>query len=177
MKKLVIKPEALVVNHLFEDSGFFLQEAKRLQGTDEHATRRYIRASIITAFAALEAILNTMLFLLDQGAELELAERAFVQEKRVELTEDGYFDVRGQKFPSLEEKIRFLYWRIEGVRIPKGNVVWESFVEAKRLRDELVHPKPPKVSYSKLTVRAAESCLKASSEIAQTLGYNYRAFR
>lgn len=172
MKKMVIPLEAFVVNHLFEDSEFFLQEAKKLQWKDQHTTRRYIRASIITAFAALEAFLNTMLYLVDQADDLELVERAFVQEKRVELTEDGYFDIKGQKFSSIEEKIRFVHWRREGVRIPKGNAAWESFVEAKRLRDELVHPKPPVASYSRLTVLAAESCLKASLEMAQTLGWH-----
>ncbi len=171
MMKIVIPPEAFVVNHLFEDSKFFLQEAERLQDQDSHTMRRYIRAPIITAFAAVEALLNHLLFMLGEADDLELVERAFIEEKRVELTEDGYFDIKGQKFSSLEEKIRFVYWRREGVRIPKGNVVWESFVEAKRLRDELVHPKPANVSYSKLTVSAADSCLTATSRIVQMLGW------
>jgi hypothetical protein len=111
MTKMRIPPEAFVVNHLFEDSEFFLEEAKKFQGKDPHVSRRYVRASIITAFAALEAFLNTMLYLLDEGGDLDLTERAFIQERRVELTEDGYFDIKGQRFSSLEEKIRFMYWR------------------------------------------------------------------
>ena len=95
MTKITIPPEAFVVNHVFEDSEFFMEEAKKFQGKDPHVTRRYVRASIITAFAALEAFLNTMLYLLDEGADLDLSERAFIQEKRVELTEDGYFDMKG----------------------------------------------------------------------------------
>jgi hypothetical protein len=70
-----------------------------------------------------------------------------------------------------------LYWRKNGVRIPKGNVAWESFVKAQRLRNELVHPKPGKGSYSKLTVAAAESCLKASVEMAKTLGWSEEILR
>ncbi|MGA3323464.1 MAG: hypothetical protein ABSF45_03250 [Terriglobia bacterium] len=171
MTKIRIPPEAFVVNHLFEDSEFFLEEAKKFQGEDPHVTRRYVRASIITAFAALEAFLNTMLYLLDEGADLDLSERAFIQEKRVELTEDGYFDMKGQRYPSLEEKIRFMYWHREGIRLPKGNAAWQSFVDAKRLRDEIVHPKPPAVAYSKITVAAAESCFKASRKMAATLGW------
>jgi hypothetical protein len=175
--KIVNLLEAFVVNHLFEDSDFFLQEAKKLQEKNTRTTRRYVRASIITSLAAVEAFLNTALFRLDEDAQLGLVERAFIQEKRLELTEDGYFDMRGQKFRSLEEKIRFLYWRKKGVRIPKGDAVWKSFVEAKRLRHELVHPKPGKGSYSKLTVAAAESCLKASMEMAKTLGWTEEILR
>jgi hypothetical protein len=170
--KITIPPEAFVVNHLFEDSEFFLEEAKKLQGDDPHVARRYVRASIITAFAALEAFLNTMLYLLDEGVDLDLSERAFIQEKRVELTEDGYFDMKGQRYSSLEEKIRFIYWhRGERIRLPKNNVAWQSFVNAKSLRDEIVHPKPPAVAYSKITVAAAESCFNASRKMAAVLGW------
>jgi len=172
MTKLRITPEARVIDHLFEDSEFFLQEAKKLQGQGQHVSRRFIRASIITAFAALEAYLNTMLFFLDEADDLELVERAFIQEKRVELTEWGYFDLAGHRFQSLEEKIRFLYWKAQGLRIPKGDAVWQSFIEAKKLRDEIVHSKPGKVSYAKLTTSAADSCLKATSDMAKTLGWH-----
>jgi hypothetical protein len=171
MEKMVIPVEAFVVHHLFEDSEYFLQEAKKLEAKDPHVSRRYVRAAIITALTAVEAFVNTMLFLLEEGTDLDLAETAFVQEKRLELTEDGYFGVRGHRFSSLEEKIRFLHWRREGVGIPKGDAAWRSFIEAKRLRDELVHPKPGKVSYDKLTASAAESCLKASIELANALGF------
>jgi hypothetical protein len=171
MVKIVIPPEAFVVNHLFEDSKFFLEEAKKLQDQHPHTMRRYIRASIITAFAAVEALLNTMLFVLEEDEDLELVERAFIQEKRVELTEDGYFDIKGQQFRSLEQKIAFLHWRLKGVRFPKGDVVWTAFGEATKLRNEIVHPKPSQVSYSKLTISAAESCLSATVKIAQKLGW------
>jgi hypothetical protein len=177
--KMVVPQEDFIVNYLFEDAEFFRQEAKKLRDKDAPTTRRYVRASIITSLTALEAFLNARLFqlLLDEGTELELVERAFIQEKRLGLTEDGYFDMREQKLWSLEEKIRFLYWRKNGVRIPKGNVAWESFVKAQRLRNELVHPKPGKGSYSKLTVAAAESCLKASVEMAKTLGWSEEILR
>ena len=172
MAKFVMTPEAWVIDNLFEDSKFFLEEARKNQHADQDAMRRYIRASIITAFAAIEALLNTMLFMLEQDGDLELVERAFVEEKHVELTKNGYFDLaRQHHFGSLEEKIRFLYWRREGARIPKGNVAWDSFVKAKRLRDEFVHPEPSNVSYSKISIPAADSCLRATLKIAQTLGW------
>ena len=171
--KMVIRPEDLLVNHLFEDSKFFLQEAKKHDSKDQLKARTYIRASIITAFAALEALVNTLLVLLDTTEDLELPERAFVQEKRVELAEDGYFKISKQgQYRSLEQKIRFLHWRSEGTPIAKGNAVWESFVEATKLRNKLVHPRPREVSYSTLTVAEAESCLIATQKAAKMLGWH-----
>ncbi len=166
--KLSIPPESFIVNHLFDDSKLFLGEAKNFEGMDPAKARTYIRASVITAFAALEALVNTFLYLLDEDPDLELHERAFVQEERVELAEEGYFEVKGQQFRSLEQKIRFLHWRGHGTPVPKD--VWKSFREATKFRNNLVHPKPGHVSYSALTTSAAKSCLIAVSKLAQMLG-------
>ena len=62
--KLSIPPEGFIINHLFDDSKLFLREAKNFEGTDPAKARTYIRASIITGFAALEALVNTFLYLL-----------------------------------------------------------------------------------------------------------------
>lgn len=172
--KMAMPPEESLVGRLFDDSRFFLDEAKRFEDHDEAKASRHIRASIITAFAALEALANVMLFVVGEGDDLELVERAFVEEKRVELAKDGYFAISKQRhLHSVEEKIRFLNWRIKGVRIPKGNAVWKSFVAAERLRNEIVHPKPGQVPYSKLTVAAAESCLTATLKVGEMLGWYY----
>lgn len=169
--KITIRPEDFLIDDLFEDSSFFLEEARRHDRKDRRKARRYIRASIITAFAALDALLNAMLTVLDATEDLEVAERAFVQEKRVELAEDGYFEIKGQQFRSVEQKIRFLHWRTAGAGIPEANAVWSSFIDATKLRNKLVHPRPRQVSYSGLTVSAAESCLIAVSKVALMLGY------
>jgi len=88
MAKLVIPVETFIVNHLFEDAEFFLEQAKELREKDAHGARRYIRASIITGFAALEAFLNMTLYgyLIDEERELELVERAFAEEKSSSCT-------------------------------------------------------------------------------------------
>jgi hypothetical protein len=44
MVKLVIPVETFIVNHLFEDAEFFLEQAKELREKDAHVARRYIRA-------------------------------------------------------------------------------------------------------------------------------------
>jgi hypothetical protein len=168
--KSVIRPEDFLVNHLFEDSKCFLELAKEHEGKDPVTARRYVRASIVTAYAALEAFVNAMLVILEDAWELELHESAFMQEKRVELTEDGYFEIRGRRFRSLEEKIRFLYWRGQRLSIPKGSAVWKALHDATELRNRLVHPRPRQVPYSKLTAATAKACLIAAVKLTEMLG-------
>jgi len=169
--KMVIPPEAFLVNHLFEDASFFLKEAQNTEGKDPKKARTYVRASVITSFAALEALVNTLLVAVDAIEDLELPERAFAQEKRVELADDGYFEIKGQQLRSLEQKVRFLNWRTNGTRISRRDTVWASFLSATRFRNGLVHPKPGQTSYSGLTAHAAESCLIAVQKVAQILGW------
>ena len=168
--KLVLRPEDFQVNHLFEDSNCFLELAKEHEGKDPVTARRYVRAAIVTAFAALEAFVNTLLVTLVDAWELELHESAFMQEKRVELTENGYFEIRGRHFRSLEEKIRFLYWRGQGSSIPNGSAAWKALHKATELRNQLVHPRPRQVPYSKLTAATAKACLMAAVKVAEMLG-------
>jgi hypothetical protein len=168
--KLKIRPEDFLVGHLFEDSKCFLELAKEHEGKDPVGARRYVRASIVTAYAALEALVNTLLVILQDTWDLELHESAFMQEKRVELTEGGYFKICGHRFRSLEDKIRFLYWRGQGKSIPKGSAAWRALHNATELRNQLVHPRPRQVPYSKLTATTAKACLTAAVKLAEMLG-------
>lgn len=168
--KIETAEDTLVIDDLFEDSKYFLEKARKHEDTNQPATRRYLRASVITSFAALEAYVNTMLFILEGFADLELHERAFAQEKRIELMDEGYFDIRGQQFRSLEQKIKFLHWRMEGTAIPKGNTTWKAFRNAVELRNRLVHPKPGQLADSKLTVVTVKACLIAVLKVSKMLG-------
>jgi hypothetical protein len=168
--KLVIRPEDFLVNHLFEDSFCFLELAKEHEGMDPIAARRYVRASIVTAYAGLEALVNTSLAVIEDTEDLALHERAFILEKRVELARSGDFEIRGRHFTSLEGRIRFLYWRSKGKAIPKGSALWRAFHDATDLRNKLVHPRPRKVPYSSLTTAKAKACLMAAVELAEMLG-------
>ena len=51
MVKLVIPAETFIVNHLFTDAEFFLEQAKELREKDAHGARRYIRGVAQTLFA------------------------------------------------------------------------------------------------------------------------------
>lgn len=168
--KIETARDILVVDDLFKDSKFFLEKAREYEDRDRDTTMRYLRASVITAFAALEAHANAILFALGAFADLEFHERAFVEEKRIELADDGYFETRGQQYRSLEQKIKFLYWRMEGKSIPNGSSVWKAFRDATGIRNRLVHPKPGQLVDPTLTVASTKSCLIAVLRVSKMLG-------
>jgi hypothetical protein len=150
--KFVIRPEDFLVNDLFEDSNCFLELAKEHEGKDTVTARRYVRASIVTAYVALEALVNTLLVYLKDTEDLGLHER------------------RGRRFTSLEQKIGFLYSRSEGKPIPKRSTVWRALLNATDLRKKLVHPRPGQVPYSSLTTGTAKSWLMAAVELSEKVG-------
>lgn len=163
--------EKYLIHHLFEDAKYFLEAAKEHEQTNVLISRRYVRAAVISAFAGLEALVNTFCELIAERGDLELHERAFAQERRVELAEEGYFEIRGQRFYSLDDRLKFLHWRFKGLPISERAIVWKFFLEAKKLRNSLVHPKPGQVSYSGQTIRTAKSCVIAVFRVAQMLGW------
>jgi len=162
-------PDAYPVEHLFEDAKYFLHAARQYEATHEEKSRRYVRACIVTAFTALEAWANFLCFWIAEHGDVERHEEAFLREQRLDFTEEGYFTLRGSRFNSLEQKIRFLHWHSNGVPIPRDDVVWASFLQAKKIRDRIVHPKPGQVHYSRQTVASAKSCLLAITKVVEML--------
>jgi len=163
--------EKYLVNHLFEDAKYFLETAKEYEKTNVLISRRYVRATVISAFAGLEALVNTFCQIMSEHGDLELHERAFVQEQRIELSDEGYFEIRGQRFSSLDEKVRFLFWHFQGLSVSAEDTIWKAFVNAKKLRNNIVHPRPKEISYSAQTVTAARVCLMAVFKVAGLFGW------
>lgn len=157
-----------VPEDLLGDARYFLETARRLEREDTEKRITYVRASVIAGFAALEAWVNGLSFVVaEYDNELELHERAFLEEQRVELDNAGYFVIRGRRHPGLEEKIRFFHWRMKGVRIDSNDPVWAGLQAAKGLRDSIAHPKPGRISDEELTVAAADRALKAITDVMQ----------
>jgi hypothetical protein len=154
---------------LLGDARYFLETARRLEREDTEKRVTYVRASVIAGFAALEAWVNGLSFVLaEYDNELELHERAFLQEQRVELDNAGYFVIRGGRYRGLEEKIRFFHWRLKGTEIGSKDPTWIAFDFAKRLRNKIVHPKPGMTTCEEPSMAAAESALKAVTDVIHT---------
>jgi hypothetical protein len=151
---------------LRDDARYFLESARHYRANDEEKCRTYLRACVITSFAALEAYINTLAYVVaEYGDDLDLHERAFLQERKLELDETGNFVLRGQRYHRLEDKLRFLHWRSKGVRIDSKNTTWMAFQAAKDFRDSIVHAKPDRLPSEELSVASAESVLTAVTDL------------
>jgi hypothetical protein len=168
--KFVIRPEDFLVNDLFKDSSCFLELAKEHEGDDPVAARRYVRASMLAAFTALEALVNTLLVDLENAEVPEPEEGAFNHENRVKLAKGGNIERRGQRFRPLDQRIRMLHRRRGGEPVPKGSPIQKALYDATEPRNKLVHPRPSQVPYSWLTAARAKLCLVACVQLAEALG-------
>jgi hypothetical protein len=165
--------EKYLVTHLFEDAKYFLERGKEYEQTNVLILRRYLRAAVISAFAGLEAFVNTLCEISAENwdGDWGLSERALVEGRRVEFADEGYFEIRGTRIYSLEEKLKFFHWRVHGLPISDNKVVWKAFLDAKKYRNKLVHPSQGKISYSGHTVRAATACVIAVFKVAAMIGW------
>ena len=170
--------EKNLIIHLFEDATYFLEKAQKYERTNVLISRRYIRVAVISAFAGLEALVNTLCEIAADHPppqEWGLPEQALVGESRVELSKEGYFRIRGKRIYSLEDKLKFFHWCLYGVPISDDKMVWTAFLQAKTFRNKIVHPSQRKISYSGQTIKAASVCVVAVLRVAQKLGWSDQA--
>ena len=160
--------ENFIVRHLFDDAKYFLKAARFYERTNAHKARTYVRASITASFSALEALMNAWAEVLADKSHLPLHERAFLLEQRLDVSDDGRFELRGRRFYRVEQRMGFLYRKGMGME-PKTDPVWKEFKSAKKLRDKIMHPKPQHRSYPQLTTKSAEDALRTALRIASAL--------
>ena len=147
--------EGAFVQHLFDDAKFFLKTARFFEPRDKHKSRTFVRASVIAAFTALESMVNVYCHILAKDEDLELHELSFLLDQKLELADEGYFVVHGQRLNRLEDKIIFLRWKLLGVALDKAGPVWGQLQSARKLRNEIVHPKIETVSQTPPALRVA----------------------
>jgi hypothetical protein len=129
------------ISDLLEDSKFFLIEAKKQPSTNL-IRKRYLRASILFAWAGFEGWINKSCFDFSENLQnLSLHERAFLIEKRVETRKGEFHISNSDKYESTEEKIEFLLTTIAKKSLDKSTKYWQDFKEIKHYRDSLIHPK------------------------------------
>ncbi len=150
-----------VITSLFEDSKFFLLEAQKHAERDS-ITDRYIKASLLLAWAAFEGWINkTCLDIANRFNDLSVNERAFLQEKRVNLDKGQFKISNGDKYESIENKLEFLLVTIAKSNFDKSTRHWRDLLIAKELRDSLVHPKESRLIDYK--IHMAEDTIKVLS--------------
>jgi hypothetical protein len=122
-----------------EDSYHFVTMANQIK--EDREAKRYYRAAIFYALGAIEAFLNFIADTLSRSNALEPYELAFLMDRRFGLTE-GRFEMLEQfQYSKLEDKLRFLLQKFAEDFNFQSNAAWSQFLEFKRLRDSITHPR------------------------------------
>lgn len=158
------------VKDLINDSKYFLDQAK--ESNEEKMKLRYIRAVITTIWSALEGWINCVSsdFVLLPEKKLQLHEKAFLSEKKFELTKKGEFKItKRDQYNTIEDKILFLLKRFGNYEINKNSKLWNNFKITKKLRNGLVHPKLGKIETKNLTIKNAEIAINSVIDMLKLL--------
>lgn len=130
---------------LFCDAIAFLSAACDAEARGErHLTERNLRATLFSAFAALEAQLNqiALAHANTHRNELDGFTLDVLEERESTIDEQGNI-VRKTKFYPFEARFSFLVYFITGKDFDRGSALWQGLKSAKALRDTWTHPKPP----------------------------------
>jgi hypothetical protein len=146
------------------------EEAKRFleRYDDSPNSPAYLHAAISLAFSSFEAHVNAIAEEFLTRPELNIWERGFLSEKRVDF-DDGEFTVsESLKMEKLQDRLLFICRRFSTRPIDRTSPMWSNLKSALKLRNQLTHPKEL-VEITKPQVSAA---LEAILEI---LDYTYRS--
>jgi len=120
------------------DANFFLNKAFELE---DDPARRYYRITIFCIFAALESFINSISQTLSSSKLLSDYEMSFLSDKKYELVND-HFEISDQwEYHKCEKKLKFLLKKFNTDFNFETNKCWSIFIELKRKRDELTHPR------------------------------------
>ncbi len=130
-----------LVNNLFQDSKFFLQECKT-HSENKPFKGTFARAAILTVWSGFEGWVNkTCQEFSKKTKDLSINEIGFLRERRIKLKKGEFVLTKADKYENIENKIEFLLKRFANKKLDKGGKDWIDFKRAKSLRDSIVHPK------------------------------------
>jgi hypothetical protein len=145
---------------LYCDAIRFLREAVEAppqQGNESYDC--YLRASLFSAFAALEAQLNQAAYAhaKSHAAVLQGFTLDVLEERESVLDEKGNI-IRKVKYYPFESRFSFLVSFLSGKEFDRSGSLWRGLRAAKALRDSWMHPKAPQNNDS-LTIPAIRAAL------------------
>jgi len=151
-----------------KDAHFFLTKA--IDESEIELSQRYYRVSIFCELCAIESYVNYIAQPLELAEVMNTHETAFLLEKKVELIGDKFEIIDKMQFQKLEDKLRFLIIRFDKTFDFEKNPCWPRFMELKRKRDELTHPRHDKDDTSVSSYeRISKNGLNAIIEIINRL--------
>jgi hypothetical protein len=150
-------------SQVFEEAKRFLEKYD-----DPPHVPAYLHAAISLAFSSFEAHVNAISEEFLTRPELNVWERGFLSEKRVQF-DDGEFSLLDNlKMEKLEDRLLFICRRFSTKPIDRTSPMWGNFRSALKLRNQLTHPK----QVIEITKQQVSAALEAILEI---LDYTYRS--
>jgi len=122
-----------------EDAHHFTLEAQKHK--NEREAKRYFRASVFYTLASIEAFVNFVGDTLAQGTKSKIYETAFLTDKKFGIEEGDFRILEQVEYHRLEDKLRFLLCKFVPSFDFANNPAWGQFIEFKRFRDDLTHPR------------------------------------
>ena len=123
---------------LLEEAKRFFEKAK--SETNSQGKNAYFHASLLVAFAALEAHINSIAADFDDRKEFHLLEKSMLFEKQIRY-EGGEFElINNFKMYRLEDRIELIFKKFSGKSVKK-NEIWMKLKQGIRLRNKLIHPR------------------------------------
>jgi hypothetical protein len=162
------------------DAAAFLEEARQLKDrSEDQLARRYFRASVFCANAAIESYVNFLVETIALGGTYEPLEMAFLSDVRLRFNPEKLQTEEGVELHSVETKLRVLLRRLVD-QFDFGSDNWRSYKEFKRLRDSLVHARDsddsrPLSEYESSSIRGLQSAIAIMNHL--NLGMFHKPLR
>jgi hypothetical protein len=107
--------------------------------SNDREARRYYRASVFYASGALEAFVNYIANAFAEADSITLHETSFLNDKALVFSVDKGV-VEKTEYHGADDKLRLLMHKFVPV-FDFQSLTWVNFMEFKRFRDSLVHPR------------------------------------
>jgi hypothetical protein len=128
---------------MFED---YLVDAYHLalearKASSERISKRYYRAAVFYTISAIEAFTNFIGDTLSKGGKSEKYEIAFLTDRKFGIVKDEFKITKEIEYNKLDDKLRFLMCKYVKEYDFAKEASWSRFLEFKKFRDSLVHPR------------------------------------
>ncbi|MBI5082107.1 MAG: hypothetical protein HZB17_12530 [Chloroflexi bacterium] len=151
--------------------GYYFAAKQADRDNDSALMERAIVSSIVFSWIAIEAFINNMMadFTTLSEDTFSLHERSLLTEKTVEFIDSGAdagkFRLSNRtEYRKIEDKILFLIAKFGGgSKLDKGGTLWQKFIEIKKKRDQITHPR--KANDLALNLQDAEDALGVAKSI------------
>ncbi len=146
----------------------FLEAAE--QEAEEARAKRQFQAAILFTASAVESFVNYIGDTLAKSKNTPLHEAAFLTDRELDISKGKFAISQRSKYYRLEDKLKYLVYKFcKNYSIEKAPE-WPKFLEFKRFRDELVHPKRDEddrslKEYKNQTIQGLEASITIMNEV------------